>query len=115
MISVIIAPDFDFIDIVLEGLSVIAYIFILFMAFYANSRNPIFKSKGFPVLIFGIGFGLISALMDFYTEFFWIEENYDLFKSVMVSFQIASLVIFGFAMYLVFRFTTFMLGEELES
>ncbi|MHA1521585.1 MAG: hypothetical protein ACTSRK_15500 [Promethearchaeota archaeon] len=115
MISVIFAPEFDLVDIILEGLSVFAYIFILLMAFYANKRNPIFRSKGFPVLIFGIGFGLIAAVMDFYTEFFWIENNYDLFKSVMVSFQIASLVFFGIAMYLVFRFTTFMLGEDSES
>ena len=115
MILIIIAPTFNILDIILEGLSVIAYIFILFMAFYAIKRNPIFKSKGFPVLIFGIAFGLVAAFMDFYSEFFWFEENYSLFKTAMTIFQIASLVIFGFAMFLVFKFTTFMMGEELES
>lgn len=111
MIGITIVPEIDPLDLILEALSILGYLFILFMVFYANKQNPIFKSKGFPVLVFGVVLGLIAAFMDFITEIIWIENNYEAFKFVMTIFQIGGLLLFSISLYLVFRFTEFMMGE----
>ena len=101
----------DLLDLILESLSVIGYLFVLYMVFHAKKKNKIFGAKPFPVLVIGILLGLTSAIMDVLTEFLWIE-NYSLFKSVMVSLKIAGLFLFAIGMYLLFRFTQFLLGDQ---
>jgi len=104
----------DHLDVILESLAVIAYIFVVLMVFYAKKRNKIFASKGFPVMVIAIILGLISAFMDLFTELYWFDtfEQYNVFKTLIASLQIASLVIFALSLLLVFKFTKFLMGEE---
>ncbi|MHA1491657.1 MAG: hypothetical protein ACTSRI_18630 [Promethearchaeota archaeon] len=110
-----LAPsDINLQDAFLEAMSLIAYIFLFIMIFYARKKNKIFASKGFAVLILAVVLGVISAFMDFFTELYWFDEieQYTIFKSIMSSLQIASLIIFALSLVLVFRFTKFMMGED---
>jgi len=100
-------------DAILEGLALIAYLFVLVMAFYAKKNNKIFASKGFLVLISGIVLGIISAGMDFFTEFYWID-NYEPYKLTLVVFQIVGLLLFAISLMILFNFTKFLLGEEVK-
>ncbi len=114
-IMAFLAPsDINVQDAFLEAMSIVAYIFLLIMIFYARKKNKIFASKGFPVMIFAVLLGVLSAFMDFFTELYWFDEieHYRIFKSIMSSLQIASLLIFALSLVLVFRFTKFMMGEE---
>ncbi|MHA1688284.1 MAG: hypothetical protein ACTSYC_10690 [Promethearchaeota archaeon] len=101
-------------DAILEFLSLIAYVFLLIMIFYARRKNKIFASKGFPLMILAIIMGVVGAFMDFFTEFYWFDDinNYIIFKTVLSTLQIASLGTFALSLLLVFMFTRFMLGEE---
>ncbi|MHA1803932.1 MAG: hypothetical protein ACTSU4_05300 [Promethearchaeota archaeon] len=101
-------------DAVLEFLSLIAYIFLFVMVFYARKKNKIFASKGFPLMVLAIIMGIIGAFMDFFTEFYWFDDinNYIIFKTAFSTLQITSLGIFALSLLLVFMFTKFMLGEE---
>ncbi len=103
----------DLLDVFLEGLAVVAYIFVLLMVFYAKRKNKIFASKGFPIMVLAILLGLVSASMDLFTELYWFDtfEQYQLFKSLIAGLQIASLVIFAISLLVVFKFTTYMMGE----
>ena len=103
--------DIDIVDAILEGLALVAFLFVLLMAFYAKNNNKIFASKGFLVLITGIFLGTVSALMNFLTEFYWID-NYEAFKLTMVIFQIVGLLLFAFSLMILFSFTKFLLGES---
>ena len=98
-------------DVILEGLSLVGYVFILFMAFYARKKNKIFASKGFPFMILAILLGTISAFMDLFSEFFWMD-HYEIYKLVMSILMISGMVLFAVSLILVFRFTRFMMGEE---
>jgi len=100
----------DIPDVLFEGLTVVGYMFVLVMAIYAQKKNRIFASKGFPLLVFAIGLGLVSSAMDFISEFVFIN-NYEIFKLIMEGFQIAGLVLFTIAMSVLFKFTQFMLGD----
>ncbi|WP_457558301.1 hypothetical protein [Candidatus Harpocratesius sp.] len=112
MIAVSLSSEIDLLDVILESLSLVGFIFILIMAFYANKKNPIFRSKGFPILIIGIVLGIIAAGMDLLGEFVWFDTGYDIYKMVMSILYIFSLVVFSIAIFLVFRFTRFMMGEK---
>jgi len=101
-------------DAILEGLALFAYLFVLVMAFYAKRNNKIFASKGFLVLISGIVLGTLSAGMDFFTEFYWID-NYEPYKLTLVIFQIVGLLLFAISLMILFRFTKFLLGEEVKT
>lgn len=103
-------------DVVLEGVSFLAYIFFFVMILYARRKNKIFASKSFSIMILALILGICSAFMDFFTELYWFENynNYLLFKSLISGLQIASLLIFAISLLLVFRFTKFMLGEDGE-
>ncbi|MHA1718759.1 MAG: hypothetical protein ACTSWX_12570 [Promethearchaeota archaeon] len=105
--------DIDLSDVILEGLALIAYIFVLMMAFYAKKNNRIFASKGFFILISGIGLGTVSAFMDFLNEFYWID-NYEIYKTLMAIFQILGLLLFAISIMILFKFTKFLLGEDVE-
>ena len=118
MILQIFTPinQIDLIDVILEGLAPIAFIFVLVMAFYAKKNNKIFASKGFPVLITGIILGTISVIMDFLTEFYWIEEvYYQIYKSIVAIFQILGLLLFAISLMILFHFTKFLLGEDVKN
>lgn len=104
--------EVDILDAFLEGLTVLAYIFVLFMVMKAKQGNKIFASKSYPLLILAIGLGTIAGLMDLFTEFFWIENNYEIFKFFMEFTKIAGLLLFAVSLLMVFRFTTFLMGEE---
>ena len=106
--------EVNVLDAFFEGLSLVAYVFVLVMLFYARKKNKIFGTKGFPVMILALLLGVVSAGMDFFTELYWFDEyqSYLLFKSLIAIFQIASLIIFGVSLLLVFRFTRLMLGED---
>jgi hypothetical protein len=99
-------------DAILEAISLFAYFFILAAAFYARKKNKIFATKGFPIMIISIILGLIASFMDLFTEFFWIESNYEAFKLSMSVIQILSLLLFTLALMLVFKFTSYLMGEE---
>ncbi|MHA1775186.1 MAG: hypothetical protein DRO88_04405 [Promethearchaeia archaeon] len=106
------APSIDELDLILEFLSLLGFLFIFIMVIYANKKNPVFRSKGYPVLLIGIGLGTIAAGMDVFDEFFWIHQGYEIFKTTMNVLFILSLTIFSFAIFLVFRFTKFIMGED---
>jgi len=106
--------EIDLSDAILEGLALVAFLFVLVMAFYAKKNNKIFASKGFPVLITGIALGTLSAFMDFLTEFYWID-NYELYKLTMVVFQIVGLLLFAISLMILFHFTKFLLGEDVKN
>ncbi|QEE15090.2 hypothetical protein DSAG12_00913 [Promethearchaeum syntrophicum] len=103
--------DIDILDAILEGLALFAYLFVLLMAFYAKKNNRIFASKGFLVLISGIVLGTLSAGLDFFTEFYWID-NYEPYKLTLVIFQIVGLLLFAISLMILFRFTKFLMGED---
>lgn len=103
--------DIDFDDVILEGLALVAYLFVLLMVFYAKKNNKIFASKGFLVLISGIILGTISAFMNFLSEFYWIEP-YEVYKLTFVILQIVGLFLFAISLMILFRFTKFLLGDE---
>ena len=105
--------DINLSDAILEGLALIAYLFVLLMAFYAKKKNKIFASKGFLILISGIVLGIISAGMDFFTEFYWID-NYEQYKLTLVVFQIVGLLLFAISLMILFNFTKFLMGEEVK-
>ena len=96
--------EIDISDAILEGLALVAFLFVLVMAFYAKRNNKIFASKGFLILIGGIVLGTLSAFMDFLTEFYWID-NYEDFKLAMAVFQIVGLLLFAISLMILFRFT----------
>ena len=104
--------EVDILDAFLEGLTVVAYIFVLFMVMKAKRNNKIFATKSYPLLILAIGLGMVAGLMDLFNEFFWIENNYHIFKFFMEFSKIASLLIFAISLLTVFRFTTFLMGDE---
>lgn len=106
------APSLDVVDISLEVLSLLGFLFIFIMAIYANKKNPIFRSKGFPLILIGIGIGAIAAGMDVFDEFFWINQGYEYFKMTMSILFILSLTIFSIAIFLMFRFTKFIMGDD---
>ena len=101
-------------DAILEGLALIGFPFVLLMAFYAKKNNKIFASKGFLVLFTGIVLGILSAFMNFLTEFFWIDY-YEVFKLTMEIFQIVGLLLFAISLMILFSFTKFLLGEEVKN
>lgn len=108
--------EIDLTDVILEGFALIAFIFVLLMVFYAKKNNKIFASKGFLVLISGIVLGIISALMDFLTEFYWIgNNNYQAYKLTMAVFQIVSLLLYAISLMILFSFTKFLLGEDVKN
>ena len=104
--------EVDILDAILEGLTVLAYIFVLFMVLKAKRNNKIFASKGFPLLLLAIGLGTIAGGMDLFNEFFWIENNYEIFKLFMEFTKITGLLLFAISLLVVFRFTKFLMGEE---
>ena len=106
--------EIDIPDAILEGLALFAFLFVLLMAFYAKKNNKIFATKGFLVLITGIFLGIISAFMNFLTEFYWID-NYEVFKLTMVIFQIVGLLLFAISLMILFSFTKFLLGEDVKN
>ena len=108
--------EIDIVDVILEGFALIAFLFVLLMVLYARKNNKIFASKGFLVLISGIVLGILSALMDFLTEFYWIENNnYQEYKLTMVVLQIVSLLLFAISLMILFSFTKFLLGEDVKN
>jgi len=111
MITLIFA-EVDLVDAILEGLTVVAYLFVFFMIIKAKRNNKIFASKSFPLLILAIGLGTIAGGMDLFSEFFWIENNYNIFKFFMEFTKIAGLLLFAISLLLVFRFTKFLMGDE---
>ena len=111
MIQLLFA-EVDILDAFLESLTVFAYIFVLFMVMKAKRNNKIFATKSYPLLILAIGLGMLAGLMDLFNEFFWIENNYEIFKFFMEFSKIASLLIFAISLLTVFRFTTFLMGDE---
>ena len=113
MFTPIDGKDISFADAILEGLALVAFLFVLLMAFYAKKNNKIFASKGFLVLISGIILGTLSAFMNFLTEFYWID-NYEVFKLIMVIFQIVGLLLFAISLMILFSFTKFLLGEDVK-
>lgn len=113
MILLAFTPVDNIWDLILEGLSVLGYIFVLIMAFNAKKKNKIFAAKPFPIIVIAIIIGLISAIMDVCTEFLWINR-YSLYKTTFGILQIASLLLFAIGIILLFRFTTFLLGENQE-
>ncbi|MHA1732363.1 MAG: hypothetical protein ACTSU5_10480 [Promethearchaeota archaeon] len=112
MIALIPSPEVDVDDAILEGLTLVAFAFILVMAFHARRRNKIFASRGFWIMVLAITLGLVAALMDFLTEFFWIESLYEEYKLVMNLLFVSSLFLFAVALLVVFKFTQFLLGED---
>ncbi len=104
----------NLLDVFLEAIAVVAYVFVLLMIFYAKNKNKIFASKSFPVLVLAILLGLISGIMDLFTELYWFDtfEQYQVFKLIISGLQIASLVIFAMSLLLVFKFTKYMMGED---
>ena len=106
--------EIDLSDAILEGLALVAFLFVLLMVFYAKKKNKIFASKGFLILITGIILGTLSAFMDFLTEFYWID-NYEAYKLTMVVFQIVGLLLFAISLMILFNFTKFLLGEEVKN
>ena len=118
MILQIFTPinEIDIVDAILEGLALVAFIFVLVMVLFAKKNNKIFASKGFMVLITGIVLGTFSALMDFLSEFYWIDENYyERYKLTMVIFQIVGLLLFAISLMILFSFTQFLLGEDVKN
>ncbi len=118
MIMQIFTPidEIDITDAILEGFAVIAFLFVLFMVFYAKKNNKIFASKGFLVLIIGIILGTLSVIMDFLTEFYWIEKiYYQIYKSIVAIFQIVGLLFFAISLMILFSFTKFLLGEDVKN
>ena len=111
MIFMILNLNTDTLDIILEGLSIAGYIFILIMTFEAKKKNKIFEAKPFPLIVIAIGLGLCSATMDFLSEFFYINW-YTIYKFLMVGLKISSLLLFAFGLLLLFRFTSFLMGEK---
>jgi len=109
--------EIDITDVILEGLALVAFLFVLLMAFYAKKNNKIFESKGFPVLISGIVLGTFSAFMDFLSEFYWINNNdyYEVYKLIMAVFQIVGLLLFAISLMILFSFTKFLLGEDVKN
>ncbi len=105
-------PEVSVQDALLEGVSIVAFAFILVMAFYARQKNKIFGSRGFPIMVAAITMGLVAAVMDFLTEFLWIETLYDEYKLVMEILFIASLLVFAASLIVSFRFTRFLMGED---
>ena len=104
--------EVDVLDAILEGLTVLAYIFVLFMVMKAKRNNKIFASKGYPLLILAVGLGGIAGGMDLFSEFFWIENNYEIFKFFMEFSKIAGLLLFAISLLVVLKFTTFLMGDE---
>ncbi|MHA1583696.1 MAG: hypothetical protein ACTSWL_00450 [Promethearchaeota archaeon] len=102
----------NLLDAILEGISLVAFIFILIMVIFSKKKNKIFASKGYPILFLSICLGTFSAGMDLFTEFFWIEPGYDIYKFIMSSLNIISLALFAFALLYVFRFTKFLMGFD---
>ncbi len=108
--------EIDVVDAILEGFALIAFLFVLLMVFYAKKNNKIFGSKGFLVLITGIVLGTFSALMDFLSEFYWIDENYyERYKLTMAVLQIVGLLLFAISLMILFSFTKLLLGEEVKN
>ena len=118
MILQIFTPidEIDITDVILEGLALFAFLFVLLMAFYAKKNNKIFESKGFPVLITGIVLGTFSAFMDLMSEFYWMDQKfYEFYKLTMAVFQIVGLLLFAISLMILFRFTKFLLGEDSQN
>ncbi len=105
------AENIDFLDVFLEGLSLLGFVFIIIMAFYARKKNKIFASKGFSVMIFAILLGTVSTFMDVLSELYWFD-NYEIYKLTMSILLIAGFSLFAISLILVFKFTQFMMGEE---
>ncbi|MFX0098614.1 MAG: hypothetical protein ACFFCS_03465 [Candidatus Hodarchaeota archaeon] len=101
-------------DAFLEAMAIVGYAFVLVMLFHVKKKNKIFASKGFPLMVVALLLGVASAIMDFFTEIYWIkpDEAYQLFKLTYLILQIASLGLFAVSLILVFRFTRFMMGED---
>jgi hypothetical protein len=106
--------EIDLADVILEGLALIAYLFVLVMAIYAKKNNKIFASKGFLILISGIVLGVLSAGMNVFSEFYFIDA-YQAYKLTMVVFQIVGLLLFAISLMILFRFTKFLLGEDVKN
>ena len=104
----------DITDAILEGLALIAYLFVLVMAFYAKKNNKIFASKGFLILISGIVLGVLSAGMNVFSEFYYID-GYETYKLTLVVFQIVGLLLFAISLMILFSFTKFLLGEDVKN
>lgn len=111
MIFITPAPEINWLDAVLEGLSLLGFVFILVMAFYAKEKNKIFASKGFPVMVLAILMGTTSAFMDLFSEFYWLD-NYEIFKLIMSILLIGGFGLFAISLILVFKFTQYMMGDE---
>jgi hypothetical protein len=116
VVDLITWENIDFQDLILESLSLIGYIFVLIMTFNAKKRNKIFAAKPFPILVIAIILGLISAFMDVLSELLWFNNvsHYNIFKSSIGFMQIASLLLFAMGILLLFRFTSFLLGDDQE-
>jgi hypothetical protein len=114
MVTILSFSELDVLDMILEGLTLVAYIFVFIMILYAKKKNQIFGAKPFPLLMGAVGMGLFSGLMDFSSEFIWFDKSahYDIYKSIMQILKITSLVIFAIAMLLLFRFQKFLMGED---
>ena len=106
----------DLLDAFLESLAILGYIFVILMIFYAKRKNKIFASKGFPIMVIAIILGLLASAMDLFTELYWFDtfEEYNVFKSVIAGLKISSLIIFAFSLLILFKFTKFMMGEDLD-
>ena len=104
--------EINFQDFTLETMALVGYIFVLLTIFYAKKKNPIFASKGFSIMVIAIILGAVSASMDVSTEIYYYEVGYDIFKFIMASLQIISLIMFALSLLLVFKFTKFMMGED---
>ena len=111
---IIISDPADIRDVFLEALAIGGYAFVLIMLFYAKKRNKIFASKGFPVMVIALLFGITSAFMDFFSEIYWFDtfEQFQVFKMIYLILQIISLGLFAFSLILVFKFTRYMMGED---
>ncbi|MHA1826110.1 MAG: hypothetical protein ACTSUA_05570 [Candidatus Heimdallarchaeota archaeon] len=103
----------DYRDIVMESLTVLAFLFLLVVIIISMKKSPILNKHGSIEFLFFVILGFVHATMNVFDEFAWIGPYtyWKLGKDLTLLFAAIILVV-GF-----FRFFTFswrLLGEEDE-
>ena len=118
-IDVTFHPPETILEIVKAGfdcLTVVAFIALFFVVFYAKSRYPVIGRQGFLPLLAFVMVGIISTAMDAFDEFFWFEKTfYDtIWKPTRLLLMTLALILLIFSFYRFYQFSDRLFGDDIS-
>ena len=101
-------------DILLEGLAVIAFLFLLVVLIIAMARAPILISRGSIEIFIFVLLGLTHSIMNVFDEFAWIT-NYNYWKLSKEILLLVGAVLLVIGFFRFFIFSARLFGEDTKS